>query len=133
MPGSARASAATAGVRFGSPRFPSRSTPLPGKRRALCCECGTLRTCGARYYPRNRTSEVAEEGRTLGDLKCTMCGTTTRHALPRDHEPEDYRNNAEHTDHARFLPREIDPRHMRAWYELVDKMLDLARKLLLEP
>ncbi len=63
--------------------------------RALCCECGNLRTVAANHRgPRdaNRTDETSDRDgrgwRCTVTLKCSACGTKTRHALLRgDDDP----------------------------------------------
>jgi hypothetical protein len=73
--------------------------------RALCCECGNLRTVAANYNPprdANRTGECEPDKggwRVTGTLKCWICATNTRHALLRDHD--DYRDFAELSEHQR--------------------------------
>jgi hypothetical protein len=60
---------------------------------ALCCECGSLRTC---KQPRNYVAERADLQtwhRMTGDLKCDTCGRITRHALLR--RSDEYRDSAE--------------------------------------
>ncbi len=93
-------------------------------RRALCCECGTLRTTSgaprnhqpegesperiAQHLkllanPRTKAEERARDywatvqpwHRNLEDLRCATCGTITRHASIRDDE---HRNYAEELD-----------------------------------
>lgn len=63
------------------------------KVRALCCECGSLRTVSARYtYARTSdpTTRVADDGRdsrgwrALITLKCQHCKELTFHAQIRD-------------------------------------------------
>lgn len=74
----------------------SLANPLPAAPpiRALCCECGNLRTC---KEPRNQRGYWgrADWQRELGDLKCSECGRVTTHALlkradyaHRDHEED---------------------------------------------
>jgi hypothetical protein len=68
--------------------------------RALCCECGNLRTVSAKYRPRNddnRSGECDDDPRgwrVTGTFKCSVCGTATRHAQLRDACGE-YRDHAE--------------------------------------
>jgi hypothetical protein len=76
------------------------------RERALCCECGNLRTVAANYNPprdANRTMEwVDPRGwRMTGTLKCPICATRTRHALLRDTDEPQLRDYAELRDHAR--------------------------------
>lgn len=82
-------------------------TMLPDQTltRALCCDCGQLRTVKRNHCPRRFMPEVgalyvmSDKGRRLypfaqpgdryvGDLKCGHCGTTTRHAFLRDGDEE---------------------------------------------
>lgn len=99
-------------------------------RRSLCCECGNLRTVKATAYPRNhvpegegpeRIAEMRAHPRTkagaaywqriepwhrlLEDLKCSVCGRLTRHAILREGE---YRDIAEQEMGVTALPHE-DP------------------------
>lgn len=68
--------------------------------RALCCECGNLRTVSANHRSRkddNRSGECDDDPRgwrVTGTLKCSECGGATRHALLRDACGE-YRDVAE--------------------------------------
>lgn len=80
----------------------SLAEPVPGRVRALCCECGAARTYRAGWHPRNRVPEgradqhPAPYWRVLGDMRCEgACDGVTRHALLRDHDPDDWRNYAE--------------------------------------
>ena len=93
------------------------TTIRTGQRRALCCECGTLRYTASRsrlrqHVPENMRPDVLAEAqaqgewlyarpywRLLGTLKCATCGGPTRHALLRDHEPDDWRNYAERVNY----------------------------------
>ncbi len=69
--------------------------------RALCCDCGQVRTVKRSYRPRRFTADLGsgylasprgretypfaqECERMVGDLKCVACETTTRHAILRD-------------------------------------------------
>jgi hypothetical protein len=58
--------------------------------RALCCECGNLRTVSANHRSRNddnRSGECVDDPRgwrCTGTLRCSECGSKTRHALLRD-------------------------------------------------
>jgi hypothetical protein len=77
----------------------SATREVKGMRRALCCQCGQLRTVSARFVRRdaNLTYEVpAEKGgwRMTITLKCGHCGRLTRHAKLRDGDP--YRDWMEH-------------------------------------
>jgi hypothetical protein len=72
--------------------------------RALCCECGNLRTVGADYWPPKDGNRTREEGfgdhrgwRWTGTLKCSVCMIKTRHALLRD--GSEYRDSAEKWDY----------------------------------
>lgn len=49
-------------------------------RKALCCECGNLRTYKAARRQRGYWGDPKWE-RALGDLKCDPCGCVTAHAL----------------------------------------------------
>jgi hypothetical protein len=75
--------------------------------RALCCECGNLRTVTANYkLPRdnNRSIECGDDPRgwrVTGTLKCAVCKAKTRHALLRDACGE-YRDFAELPEHERY-------------------------------
>jgi hypothetical protein len=76
--------------------------------RALCCECGNLRTVAASYKPprdANNTDEadIHQRGwRCTATLKCSICMTKTRHALLRDDDPE-YRDFAELRERERHV------------------------------
>jgi hypothetical protein len=70
--------------------------------RALCCECGNLRTVSAKYKaPRsddNRSLECYDDPRgwrVTCTLKCSVCGTKTRHAMLRDACTVLHRDHAE--------------------------------------
>jgi hypothetical protein len=57
-----------------------------GRFRALCCECGAVRTC---KMLRNRVyGDYETWTRDAGDLKCAWCRRVTRHAAVRgdDHD-----------------------------------------------
>jgi hypothetical protein len=67
--------------------------------RALCCECGNLRTVSARYRRRDdahsRDSGADARGwRMTATLRCSACGSGTVHALLRDDVPG-FRDSAE--------------------------------------
>jgi hypothetical protein len=71
--------------------------------RALCCECGNLRTVSANYGP-PRDGNHSVEGcadprgwRVTGTLKCSICKVKTRHALLRDGDKR--RDSAEPPEH----------------------------------
>ena len=76
--------------------------------RALCCECGNLRTVSGNYslpHDANRTHE-SDPGdhrgwRVTGTLKCAVCVTKTRHALLRDDDKPEHRDYAELRDRER--------------------------------
>ena len=75
----------------------------PQTVRALCCECGNLRTVSAKYSPPRDDNRATEFGdprlwRWTGTVKCSVCKTRTRHAIIRDNCPE-YRDAAEDADH----------------------------------
>ncbi|MGA8332960.1 MAG: DUF6315 family protein [Mycobacterium sp.] len=76
--------------------------------RALCCECGNLRTVSAHHRSRkddNRSGECDDDPRgwrVTGTLKCSVCGGKTRHALLRDDDPE-FRDIAELGRHEQQL------------------------------
>ena len=69
--------------------------------RALCCECGNLRTVSANYRPprdENRTTDASGEPhgwRMTGTVKCRVCKTRTRHAILRDDDSPENRDFAE--------------------------------------
>lgn len=76
----------------------------PGRNRALCCVCGTLRTVSARYSPRLDENHTFDDGdrdqpgrfwRMTCTLKCATCGHSARHALLRDDVAPAYRDGAE--------------------------------------
>jgi hypothetical protein len=75
--------------------------------RALCCECGNLRTVAANYRPprdANNTDEadIHQRGwRCTATLKCAICTTKTRHALLRDDDEPQFRDYAELQQHER--------------------------------
>ena len=76
------------------------SNTTPERVRALCCECGNIRTVAAHYSgPRdgNRAIECdphhREGWRLTATLKCSACKAKTRHALLRD--GDDSRDYAE--------------------------------------
>jgi hypothetical protein len=65
-------------------------------RRALCCECGNLRTVSARYaVPQDANRAFDDDDhdhpgrlwRMTGTLRCNACESLTRHALLRDDVP----------------------------------------------
>ena len=67
--------------------------------RALCCECGQLRTVSTRYQPRrddNLSHFNDPRGwRATGALKCAHCQAKTRHALLQDQFPPVIRDSFE--------------------------------------
>lgn len=72
--------------------------------RALCCECGMLRTVGVRYRRRNddnlsydgRDADPKGRGwRATGTLKCSVCRTDTCHAHLRDELTPEHRDEFE--------------------------------------
>jgi hypothetical protein len=82
----------------------------PTLTRALCCDCGQLRTVKRRYRlgrfvpelgsgylmsPQGRSTYPFAQpwDRFVGDLKCSHCRATTRHAVVRD--GDDYADHAE--------------------------------------
>jgi hypothetical protein len=68
--------------------------------RALCCECGNLRTTSA-GYGRNDDNRTFDDNchplawRCTGTLKCSACKTATRHAVLRDSDEPRFRGIAE--------------------------------------
>jgi hypothetical protein len=62
--------------------------------RALCCECGNLRTVSAKHGRRLDANNSADDSRDsrgwrmTGTLKCSPCGAHTRHAYLREDHPE---------------------------------------------
>lgn len=81
--------------------------------RALCCECGNLRSVAATYNaPRddNRTDETSDRDgrgwRCTATLKCSNCGNKTRHALIRE-DNDEYRDVAELRDYERLFAPEL--------------------------
>jgi hypothetical protein len=69
--------------------------------RALCCECGNLRTASAGYGCRNDDNRTFDDNRhplawrCTGTLKCSACKTATRHAVLRDSCEPRFRDIAE--------------------------------------
>jgi hypothetical protein len=68
--------------------------------RALCCECGNLRTtsAGCRRNDDNLTHDDnrhPQAWRCTGTLKCSACKTATRHAVLRDSDEPRFRDIAE--------------------------------------
>jgi hypothetical protein len=75
--------------------------------RALCCQCGNLRTMSTGYH-RNDDNRTFEDNRhPLGwrcttTLKCSICRDSTRHAVLRDDEDRpEFRDIAETRQHLR--------------------------------
>lgn len=66
----------------------SKLQPVPGRCRALCCECGEVRTFSMSYAGGNRIGEsrYADERCTI-DLKCAACARRTKHAYLLDNLP----------------------------------------------
>ena len=71
------------------------------RERALCCECGNLRTVAANFNPlldANRTCDDGDDQRgwrMTCTLKCPVCKTKTRHALLRAADKKQHRDFAE--------------------------------------
>ena len=66
----------------------SKLQPVPGRFRALCCECGEVRSFSMRYAGGNQIGETrAAAERCTIDLKCGACGRRTRHAYLLDNLP----------------------------------------------
>lgn len=85
------------------------------RNNALCCECGTPRSYGAKGHPRQDDPNYRGDGLELGPardgevywrmlrtLKCRTCKAPRRHALIRDDE---HRDPAEGRDRTRGLDR----------------------------
>lgn len=74
--------------------------------RALCAECGNLRTVAANYnapHDVNRTDETSDGQRgwrCTATLKCSVCGAKTCHALLRS-DDDPFRDVAELREHER--------------------------------
>jgi hypothetical protein len=69
------------------------SENTPPTVRALCCECGNLRTVSANCSFRRDDNKTCDNDdrrhpgrfwRMTGTLKCSACKAATRHALLRD-------------------------------------------------
>jgi hypothetical protein len=76
--------------------------------RALCCECGNLRSVAVNYNAPcddNRTDETSDRDgrgwRCTATLKCSNCRTKTRHALIRRDDDES-RDVAERREYERI-------------------------------
>lgn len=73
----------------------------PPKVRALCCECGNMRTVSSRYsapHDANRTQDdnLHPQGwRCTMTLKCPICRRPARHAVLRDDDAPEFRDIAE--------------------------------------
>jgi hypothetical protein len=97
--------------------------------RALCCECGNLRTVATNYNPpcdANRIDECEpnERGwRLTCTLKCSICATKTRHALLRDYD--DYRDFAELSEHQRHAVIRAAGNANTPSYRIIDRMRSL--------
>jgi hypothetical protein len=77
----------------------TEAKPSDDRQRALCCECGNLRTVSTRFsFPRDE-NKTYDDGchpggwRATGTLKCPVCKQKTRHARLR--EPSEFRDIAE--------------------------------------
>lgn len=72
-----------------------------GRTRALCCQCGALRTCNARRHrwepTVGGTYQPRDGHRVTEDLKCFECQEITTHAVLLAH---DHRNDVEVADRA---------------------------------
>jgi len=79
--------------------------PLSEQRRqpvrALCCECGNLRTVAASYrrggdQNHSRDDNQHSDGWRMTDtLRCAACKASTRHAILRDNVEPKHRDGAE--------------------------------------
>jgi hypothetical protein len=82
--------------------------------RALCCECGFLRTVSRcahlRAFMGANIEPPTELGRFTCNLKCGVCKAVTRHAVIRYGEPPQARNFAEREDYARNQFHSVRPR-----------------------
>ena len=79
------------------------SDNTPATVRALCCECGNLRTVSASHRRRdeNYAAEFSDHRRgwrMTTTLKCPVCEQPTRHAVLRDDTPET-RDSVERDEH----------------------------------
>jgi hypothetical protein len=99
--------------------------------RALCCECGNLRTVRSRFRSREH---IADDGRhpdmwrMIDMLACSVCGQETQHARLRDDYP-DHRDAAEERDHKELAKRSRGLQDFDD-YELLRAAQDRAIKLL---
>lgn len=110
--------------------------PIPGRKRALCCECGQVRTLALGYLGtssegyhdtahrddcrRRRPGRIRRNGesgfeRLMADVKCDHCGETTRHAVLRDHD--EAADIAELWDHG-WRGVWVDSRRETAWRQV---------------
>lgn len=90
-----------------------RRTPI--EQTALCCECGHARTVKNTYWfsykDENRSCDTMDHPlgwRVTGTLKCSNCGTKTRHALLR--EDDKYRDNMERQQYVALGGMPLDDR-----------------------
>ncbi|WP_137149459.1 hypothetical protein [Mycolicibacterium sp. CR10] len=73
----------------------------PPKVRALCCDCGHLRTVSRRYSAPNDDNRTRDDNqhprgwRCTMTLKCSNCRRPSRHAILRDDDRPDFRDIAE--------------------------------------
>jgi hypothetical protein len=72
------------------------------RNRALCCECGNLRTVSSNFwFPHADPNKTFDDGydsrgwRMTGTLKCAVCKQKTRHARLRDDVDPEHRDRAE--------------------------------------
>lgn len=72
--------------------------------RALCCECGNLRTVSSNWSFRRDDNKTCDDDdrrhpgrfwRMTGTLKCATCKRSTRHAILRDDDIPEHRDGAE--------------------------------------
>jgi hypothetical protein len=100
--------------------------------RALCCECGNLRTVSSLFRSRDHVYDCddkhPERWRMTDTLKCSVCGSPTRHAVLRDDHP-DHRDDAEERDHKEMAKRRRGLQDFDD-YELLRAAQDRAIKLL---
>lgn len=105
---------------------------VDGRRDALCCTCGRLRTvtdAGAvRAARRVSVSEHPLPGqdagwRCLTELKCSTCGLVTRHALIRE---DPYRDYAEKRDREVDLSRRLAVFKLKAFRSVATTVWEIA-------
>jgi hypothetical protein len=99
--------------------------------RALCCECGNLRTVSSRFRSRGCIGDLDDrhpDRRMIDMLACSVCGQETRHARLRDDYP-DHRDAAEERDHKELAKRSRGLQDFDD-YELLRAAQDRAIKLL---